>query len=56
MPFYAANDPQASVSFSAQKNPQRIPVNTLQIFWACGLVSASVSFVSQCRITQGFTG
>jgi hypothetical protein len=31
----------------SSKSPQRIRVNTLQMFLACGLVSASVSFVSQ---------
>ena len=28
----AANDPRPSASFSARKNPQRIPVNTLPVF------------------------
>ena len=28
----AANDPRLSASFSARKNPQRIPVNTPPVF------------------------
>ena len=34
MPFYSANDPQVSASFSAHKNPQRIriPANTPPVF------------------------
>ena len=38
----AANDPRSSASFSAQKNPQRIPASTLPVFpglrpriWSC---------------------
>jgi hypothetical protein len=32
MPFYCGKHLQASGSFSARKNPQRIPANTLPVF------------------------
>jgi hypothetical protein len=46
------NDSQPASSFSARKNPQRIPANTPPDFRACGLASGRTSFASSRMATS----